>query len=570
MRRDAAAQYHRDPEGRLHRVDGPAVLHPHGTQEWFWHGIRHRADGPAVVHANGHYEFWVNGFCRFASWDPERRHDLRPLRKEAWDLKTESGVTSTFDNLLYVLKPYQLWVVTPNPKFPFNSVAMGGFCTGPNLAAGEVYEDANIHWRGLDKTTMRLDGTSGMPNSADNTLRDFQANPDRFYLVRRFNEPFRLALDDWRDQLANNQRMFGEASLKLWSWEVQPDEHLHEGPYQIDQLEDLIKPYQVWSVTHTERAGSSILYVGGDATIRKDRAGEPIFLQKGLYQDKWPTQVSSKKLHSIEWSSPWIWPDEGPFYLEAHDWRPLVRQAGIDPRTGALGQLPELHNTQEAWAYGAQMAPDQIPTLQAERARLLQEAGDETQSFDERLETTLQAQLLREAMERYYELHPQTKTAALHKLAFADEIFRWFSAVFDMQAAQKILKDHPREPQDIQVDKWAPLLIVHADDDEGNPIRGPVPDGKKAIVPLVNVSINWDHVKDVDSKKPGIMVPFSGSYLLADGHHRLAKVWQQHQEMFPVYILTEDETKSILRKPLKLKEVEHSESSSTEESSTRT
>ena len=35
--------------GRLHRYDGPAVIHSNGDTEWFQYGKRHRLNGPAVV-----------------------------------------------------------------------------------------------------------------------------------------------------------------------------------------------------------------------------------------------------------------------------------------------------------------------------------------------------------------------------------------------------------------------------------------------------------------------------------------------------------------------------------------
>lgn len=70
--------------GMLHRIDGPAVEHPDGTQEWwqynrlhrddgpaieaadgarFWYrlGKRHRVDGPAVIRADGSCQWWVQG-----------------------------------------------------------------------------------------------------------------------------------------------------------------------------------------------------------------------------------------------------------------------------------------------------------------------------------------------------------------------------------------------------------------------------------------------------------------------------------------------------------------------------
>jgi len=47
--------------GRLHRLDGPAVEWANGTKMWYVNGLRHRLDGPAIERANGDKEWWVNG-----------------------------------------------------------------------------------------------------------------------------------------------------------------------------------------------------------------------------------------------------------------------------------------------------------------------------------------------------------------------------------------------------------------------------------------------------------------------------------------------------------------------------
>ena len=46
--------------GRLHRLDGPAVIWPDGTQCWCLHGQRCREDGPAVFPADGDEEWFIN------------------------------------------------------------------------------------------------------------------------------------------------------------------------------------------------------------------------------------------------------------------------------------------------------------------------------------------------------------------------------------------------------------------------------------------------------------------------------------------------------------------------------
>jgi hypothetical protein len=73
------------PDGRLHRVGGPATEHPDGSvawcengvhhrvggpaiidavtgrQEWYQRGVLHREDGPAVECRDGSKEWWVRG-----------------------------------------------------------------------------------------------------------------------------------------------------------------------------------------------------------------------------------------------------------------------------------------------------------------------------------------------------------------------------------------------------------------------------------------------------------------------------------------------------------------------------
>jgi hypothetical protein len=51
----------RNKVSQRHRDDGPAVIKPDGTQEWYIKGLRHRLDRPAVVGADGTEEWWVNG-----------------------------------------------------------------------------------------------------------------------------------------------------------------------------------------------------------------------------------------------------------------------------------------------------------------------------------------------------------------------------------------------------------------------------------------------------------------------------------------------------------------------------
>ena len=52
---------HRNAQGQLHRLDGPAREWADGTKEWYVNGLRHRLDGPAFEGANGTKGWYQNG-----------------------------------------------------------------------------------------------------------------------------------------------------------------------------------------------------------------------------------------------------------------------------------------------------------------------------------------------------------------------------------------------------------------------------------------------------------------------------------------------------------------------------
>lgn len=75
-----------DQDGKLHRLNGPAVEHPDGAKEWWLNGVRHRSDGPAVEWANGEVAWWFQGVCysniggwlnRLAKIDPSHAEDMK-------------------------------------------------------------------------------------------------------------------------------------------------------------------------------------------------------------------------------------------------------------------------------------------------------------------------------------------------------------------------------------------------------------------------------------------------------------------------------------------------------------
>ncbi len=47
--------------GKLHRIDGPAIQYSNGDKSWYKEGKKHREDGPAVVCANGDKSWYKEG-----------------------------------------------------------------------------------------------------------------------------------------------------------------------------------------------------------------------------------------------------------------------------------------------------------------------------------------------------------------------------------------------------------------------------------------------------------------------------------------------------------------------------
>ena len=54
-------------------------MSPIGVKEWYLHGKLHRTDGPAVIHEDGAKEWWLN--------------DVRYSEQEYYALLTELGHT---------------------------------------------------------------------------------------------------------------------------------------------------------------------------------------------------------------------------------------------------------------------------------------------------------------------------------------------------------------------------------------------------------------------------------------------------------------------------------------------
>lgn len=51
---------YRNSEGKPHRIHGPAVLCPDGTEFWYQNGQLHREDGPALVDPRGEKHWYLH------------------------------------------------------------------------------------------------------------------------------------------------------------------------------------------------------------------------------------------------------------------------------------------------------------------------------------------------------------------------------------------------------------------------------------------------------------------------------------------------------------------------------
>ena len=60
---DGGVYFILNSDTRLHREDGPAIVFPDGSQEWYRNGDLHREDGPAVINPDGEQYWYRNGKC---------------------------------------------------------------------------------------------------------------------------------------------------------------------------------------------------------------------------------------------------------------------------------------------------------------------------------------------------------------------------------------------------------------------------------------------------------------------------------------------------------------------------
>jgi hypothetical protein len=55
--------------GKLHRLDGPAIELSNGTKLWYVGGNLHRLDGPAVEWLDGTKDWFINGKCYYTEYE---------------------------------------------------------------------------------------------------------------------------------------------------------------------------------------------------------------------------------------------------------------------------------------------------------------------------------------------------------------------------------------------------------------------------------------------------------------------------------------------------------------------
>jgi hypothetical protein len=66
-------------EGKLHRLDGPAMEYANGTKFWYVEDKLHRLDCPAVEYANGDKSWYYQGDTFYVSSQKEFEQHLRLL-----------------------------------------------------------------------------------------------------------------------------------------------------------------------------------------------------------------------------------------------------------------------------------------------------------------------------------------------------------------------------------------------------------------------------------------------------------------------------------------------------------
>lgn len=122
----------------------------------------------------------------------------------------------------------------------------------------------------------------------------------------------------------------------------------------------------------------------------------------------------------------------------------------------------------------------------------------------------------------------------------SEQRFVFGGRVFDIDQAQAIIAERPRQPGMLPVAPWAQAYGFDTlDDPHTVPIIGPGPD------------FNRDYAMTTDLNEPAIVATmYSQEHgqdypLLIDGTHRLYRAYQEGITELPAYVLTVDETLAI-------------------------
>ena len=83
-------------DGKLHRLDGPAMETAEGSKHWYINGERHRLDGPAIEYADGRKEWWIND--KELTEDEYNRHPAVLLYKQKQQLKKDLASNKELDD----------------------------------------------------------------------------------------------------------------------------------------------------------------------------------------------------------------------------------------------------------------------------------------------------------------------------------------------------------------------------------------------------------------------------------------------------------------------------------------
>ena len=96
--------------GKLHRIDGPAVEDTDGTKHWYLDGKLHRVDGPAIEDADVEKQWFLNGklhridgpACEYADGIKEWYLNDKELTQAQWKQAIKPKVTSCAGKIVEV------------------------------------------------------------------------------------------------------------------------------------------------------------------------------------------------------------------------------------------------------------------------------------------------------------------------------------------------------------------------------------------------------------------------------------------------------------------------------------